>query len=369
MRSIRLRRPTISPACGPPRSLSPENVTTSMPASIASRAVGSCGRPQVSRSTSVPLPRSSISGRPFSRASGTSSAADTDLVKPVHRVVRGMDLHDRRGVGADRGGIVLEMGAVGGADLDQPAAGAGHDVGDAEGAADLDELAARDDDLAAGGQRRQHQQHGGGVVVDRGRGLGAGQAMQPGRDVIVALAAAAAREIVFQRGRRAHGRDRGLDRLLGQKRAAEIGVQHGAGEIEDAPLRGLHQAGQPPLAPARAGGLVGHLLSCRAWPRPRRAGPRSPAAGRRARSAAPARASWPYGRWRADAAMGWRRQGRHATRVVSPRDVFAGRTARPGQLGLIGRRRQRLCGPGPARPTTTGRSSAPSWSTKGQPCP
>ena len=153
-----------------------------------------------------------------------------------------MDLHDRRGVGPDRGGVVLEMGAVGGADLDQPAAGAGHDVGDAEGAADLDELAARDDDLAAGGQRRQHQQHGGGVVVDRGRRLRAGQAMQPGRDVIVALAAAAAREIVFQRGRRAHGRDRGLDRLLGQERAAEIGVQHGAGEIEDPPLRGLHQA-------------------------------------------------------------------------------------------------------------------------------
>ena len=65
--------------------------------------------------------------------------------------------------------------------------------------------------------------------------------------------------------------------------------------------------------------------------------------------------------------MGWRRQGRHATRVV-PQDVSpADRPA--AQLGLIGRRRQRLCGPGPARPTTTGRSSAPSWSTRRQPCP
>ena len=150
MRSIRcLACRRCRPACGPPSSLSPEKVTTSMPASIASRAVGSCGRPQVSRSTSVPLPRSSISGRPFSRASGTSSAADTDLVKPCDGVVRGMDLHDRRGVGSDRGGIVLEMRAVGGADLDQAAAGARHDVGNAEGAADLDQLAARDDHLAA----------------------------------------------------------------------------------------------------------------------------------------------------------------------------------------------------------------------------
>ena len=183
------------------------------------------------------------------------------LGEAAHGVVRGMDLHDRRGVGTDRGGVVLEMRAVGGADLDQPAAGLLHDVGDAEGAADLDQLAARDDDLAASGQCRQHQQDGGGVVVDRGRGLGAGQAMQPGRDVVVTLAATATREIVFQRGRRAHGRNRGLDRLLGQKRAAEIGVQHGAGEIEDPPLRGLDQARQPPFAPARAGSLVGHLLS------------------------------------------------------------------------------------------------------------
>ena len=107
-------------------------------------------------------------------------------------VVRGMDLHDRRGVGTDRRGVVLEMRAIGGADLDQSAAGAGHDVGNAEGAADLDQLAARDDDLAPVGQRVQHQQHGGSVVVDGGRGLGAGEPQQPGGDVIVTLAARAA---------------------------------------------------------------------------------------------------------------------------------------------------------------------------------
>ena len=103
-----------------------------------------------------------------------------------------MDLHDRRGVRADRRGVVLEMRAVGGADLDQAAAGAGHDVGNAEGAANLDQLAARDDHLAPVRQRIQHQKHGGGVVVDGGRGLGAGEPQQPGGDVIVTLAARAA---------------------------------------------------------------------------------------------------------------------------------------------------------------------------------
>ena len=50
--------------------------------------------------------------------------------------------------------------------------------------------------------------------------------------VIVALAALAAAEIELERDGVAHGGDRGLDRRLGEQRAAEIGVQHRAGEIE-----------------------------------------------------------------------------------------------------------------------------------------
>ena len=44
----------------------------------------------------------------------------------------------------ERAPIVVEVGAVGGADLAQPGTAPGHDVGDAERAADLDQLAARD---------------------------------------------------------------------------------------------------------------------------------------------------------------------------------------------------------------------------------
>ena len=60
----RPRRPTIRPACGPPSSLSPLNVTRSAPAATRSRTTGSRGRPNGERSISAPLPRSSSTGTP-----------------------------------------------------------------------------------------------------------------------------------------------------------------------------------------------------------------------------------------------------------------------------------------------------------------
>ena len=53
------------------------------------------------------------------------------------------------------------------------------------------------------------------------------------RTMIVALAAPAASQIELKRNRIAHRDRRRLDRLLGDQRAAEIGMQHGAGEVED----------------------------------------------------------------------------------------------------------------------------------------
>ena len=50
--------------------------------------------------------------------------------------------------------------------------------------------------------------------------------------MIVALAASAGRKIEFERDRRPHGGDGGFDRGLGNQSAAEIGVQHRAGQIE-----------------------------------------------------------------------------------------------------------------------------------------
>ncbi|MPN64330.1 hypothetical protein SDC9_212102 [bioreactor metagenome] len=76
-------RPTMIPACGPPRSLSPLKVTMSAPDSTVSRTVTSSGRPQSRMSISVPLPRSTIIGRLLSCAMRATSASVTALVKPV----------------------------------------------------------------------------------------------------------------------------------------------------------------------------------------------------------------------------------------------------------------------------------------------
>jgi len=126
-----------------------------------------------------------------------------------------MHLHQHGRARADRRGKIGEMGAVRRADLDELATGARHDVGHAEGTADLDQLAARDDRLAPLGQRVEHDQHRGRIVVDDGRILGAGQLAQETAHVIVALAAVAALELELERHRVAHGRDGGFDRRVG----------------------------------------------------------------------------------------------------------------------------------------------------------
>ena len=184
---------------------------------------------------------------PRSRHSAPRWASDTSAVETLDLVVRLVDLHRRHGARADGVGVVAQVGAVGGADLDHAAAGARHDVGHAEGAADLDELAARHQHLLLRRQRRQHQQHGGGVVVDDRRRLGAGQLADEVLDVVVALATLAGGDVVLEVGGLAeHAGDRSR-RLWRQQRAAEIGVQHRAGEVEDGAQRGCEQ-------PLEAGG-------------------------------------------------------------------------------------------------------------------
>ena len=74
--------------------------------------------------------------------------------------------------------IVIKVGAIGRADFHQACAALAQHVGDAEATADLDELAARDDDLAALGQRRQRQEHGSGIVIHDQGGFGSRQAAE-----------------------------------------------------------------------------------------------------------------------------------------------------------------------------------------------
>jgi len=93
------------------------------PASMVSVGRGHQTRPRLSSPRGPPEPR------PRNRGG-----------EAVDRVIAGVDLQDQRRLGADRGGEIAQMGAVGGTDLAQPGAGALHDVGQAERAADLDQL-------------------------------------------------------------------------------------------------------------------------------------------------------------------------------------------------------------------------------------
>ena len=138
----------------------------------------------------------------------------------------------------DGGGIVRGAGLVGRADLAQRRAAGGHDLRHTKAAADLDQLAARNDDLAAGGQRREEQQHGGGVVVDDQRALRAGQLAEEFFDMGIARAAPAAFHIVFKGRIVLRGVRRGFGRASAQAGAAEIRMEHDAGCVDDRTERG-----------------------------------------------------------------------------------------------------------------------------------
>ena len=77
--------PAAIPACGPPTSLSPEKSTTSAPAATESCTIGSSNIPYGRVSSRAPLPTSSISSSPRSRASAPSSLSGADSVNPTTR--------------------------------------------------------------------------------------------------------------------------------------------------------------------------------------------------------------------------------------------------------------------------------------------
>ena len=232
------------PACGPPSSLSPLNATRSAPAAMLSCTVGSCARPKRRRSSSVPLPRSSTSSRPRARASvgelgerHRRGEADDAVVARMH-----LQQHARRG--RDRVGVVGEAGLVGGADLDQPRAALADHVGDAEAAADLDQLAARDDHLA----RRPAARSGpaasaAALLLTTSAASAPVSAAQQRLDIWrSASRGAPRREVELEVGSsRARPRPRRPIASGGERRAAEIGVQHDAGRVDHAAQ--AHRAG------------------------------------------------------------------------------------------------------------------------------
>ncbi len=169
----------------------------------------------------------------FAASAISASVAASDLGgEALDAVVGGMDLEDRARLRAKRQAVIFGMGAVGGANLDQLRPRPRHDVRHAERAADLDQLAPRYDSLAAARQRIEAQKHGRRIIVDQRGVLSAGERAEKGPHMVVALAAPARRQVELKRRRLAHGLDGRLDRRLGEDGAAEIGVQHRSGEVE-----------------------------------------------------------------------------------------------------------------------------------------
>lgn len=173
-----------------------------------------------------------------------------------------MDLHDQRRLWAQSVPEVFDVGPIGGADLNESAAGAVHDLRYPERAADLDKLPARHRHLAAERQRVENQHDGRRVVVDDGRRLRPGEAQERVLEMSVTVAAPAAIKIILEVARAArHVRNRGY-RLIGQHRAAEVRVNDGARQVDHAAQR-RHRA---PLEDVRGG--PEHLRLARSDPLP-----------------------------------------------------------------------------------------------------
>ena len=194
------------------------------------------------------------------RASAASSAKFRLFGESRDLKIRAVHAQQQPGLFIDRALVVLHPGAVGRAYFPQGGVRLGHDVGDTERSADLDQLSARDDDFSALRQRIQRQQDRGRIIVyddggDAGRQLTLGltnrrallartagggcphvfiqQLAEQSVHVHVALAALPGFDIELQirisRGSVANVFQSGSC----QRGASQVGVEDDAGRIDD----------------------------------------------------------------------------------------------------------------------------------------
>src|SRR4029077_11235140 len=109
----------------------------------------------------------------------------------------------------------------------------GNHIRDAERAANLDELAARDEHLATIGQSVERQENSSGTVVDdRGR-FAAKQLDEHRLESGTALATYAAFKVIFEVAITSSGIDNRVDCTRAQRRAPEIRVKYDTRRIDD----------------------------------------------------------------------------------------------------------------------------------------
>ena len=172
-----------------------------------------------------------------------------------------MHAEQQRSCGADCVAVVGRVRAVGCAHLPQDCAGTGQNIGYSKRAADLDQFPAGDEHFTPERQRVQGQQHRGGVVVDHRGRPGADDLLQQATDVVIAVTAPSGVKVEFQCGGAAQRACGSRGSFRRQRSAAEIGVEHGASQVEDGSL------GRGELLRECRGGAMEHE---RGWARPDR---------------------------------------------------------------------------------------------------
>ena len=269
------RLPAMMPACGPPNSLSPEKNITSTPAAALSWGIGSCARPNGSVSSRQPLPRSCSTGTPRLRPISTSSAMAGEWVKPTTRKLLAWTSSSAPVSSPNSVLEIARVGAVGGANLHQLRAALLQNVGNTEPPANLNRLAARNDNLLSGCDGGEAQQHGRGVVVDDQGRLGTGQLAHVSGDGRLAGASPSGVEVQLQVAIARGGLPHRVCRGFAERCASHVGVQHHPGCVD-------YAAGRRSEARARESrDVAGHVIDggrCAALVRDAPPGEREPIA-------------------------------------------------------------------------------------------
>ena len=157
-----------------------------------------------------------------------------DLFDKAHDlVIARMDLEQESGVFVDGLLVIFKVRLVRRSHFAELRAAPLHDLGHAEGPADLHEFAAGDDDLLAPRQSAEAEEHCRGVVVHRRGRLHVGQSFQDVLNVGVALAALSRGNIVFQVGVAAAHFHNALDSFLREERTSEVRMDDHARGIDD----------------------------------------------------------------------------------------------------------------------------------------
>ena len=152
------------------------------------------------------------------------------------------------------------MRAIGRAHLFENRAASGHDLRDPEGAANLNQLAARDDHFLATRERVERQEDGRGVVInDRGR-FGAGEIDEKLFDHLLTPSPLPESQVVFEVDGTGAGAANRLDGRLREQRPAQIRVEDGSGGVHDSREPEVPRRVDRGFEPVEDG-----LLAKRAW--------------------------------------------------------------------------------------------------------